>query len=453
MKNNKIYLVGFILLLYFNFVLQGTNISINEQDDKDVVTPLIVSNSVGYEWFRTWGGDSGEVGRSIAIDSNNNVIVVGTESSFGAGNADIVVVKYNNDGIQLWNRTWGGVDWDYGEGVAVDSLSNIYVAGDTDSFGAGFSDMVLVKYNSTGVQQWNRTWGGGSDDEGGGVAVDSSGNVYFTGSTDSFGAGYYDFDMVLVKYNSAGVQQWNRTWGGVDRDDGRGVAVDSLSNIYVAGNTGSFGAGYYDMVLVKYNSAGVQQWNRTWGGVDWDYGGGVVVDSPSNIYVAGDTRSFGAGFADMVLVKYNSAGVQQWNRTWGGGSNDFGQGAVVDSSSNIYVAGDTESFGAGCSDMVLVKYNSTGVQQWNRTWGGVDWDYGEGVVVDSPSNIYVAGTTRSFGAGHFDIVLVKFVVSERPPSDTVVMIIIIIMSIIAVASAVGVGIAITFFIRKRRNIV
>ena len=146
MKNNKIYLVGFILLLYFNFVLQGTNISINEQDDKDVVTPLIVSNSVGYEWFRTWGGDSGEVGRSIAIDSNNNVIVVGTESSFGAGNADIVVVKYNNDGIQLWNRTWGGVDWDYGEGVVVDSPSNIYVAGTTRSFGAGHFDIVLVKF-------------------------------------------------------------------------------------------------------------------------------------------------------------------------------------------------------------------------------------------------------------------------------------------------------------------
>jgi len=94
-----------------------------------------------------------------------------------------------------------------------------------------------------------------------------------------------------VKYDSSGVQQWNRTWGGIDEDGGSLTAVDSSDNVYISGWTVSFGAGDSagdsDMVLVKYDSSGVQQWNRTWGGID--PGWGVAVDSSDNVYLAGDT--------------------------------------------------------------------------------------------------------------------------------------------------------------------
>ncbi|TKJ18441.1 MAG: hypothetical protein CEE43_17995 [Promethearchaeota archaeon Loki_b32] len=305
MKNRKLYLMVFIFFLYFSFVSQGTHTFSNEQDDKDnknIVPLLSASNSVAYEWNRTWGGIDTDGGSGIAVDSSDNVYLAGYTYSFGVGSYDMVLVKYDSSGVQQWNRTWGRSDWDIGSGVAVDSSDNVYLAGSTYSFGAGNEDMVLVKYDSSGMQQWNRTWGGSDYDGGSGVAVDSSDNVYLAGTTESFGAGSYD--MVLVKYDSSGVQQWNHTWGGSDWDYGSGVAVDSSDNVYLAGTTESFGAGDFDMVLVKYDSSGVQQWNRTWGGIDADGGYGVAVDSSDNVYLAGYTESFGAGHSDMVLVKY-----------------------------------------------------------------------------------------------------------------------------------------------------
>jgi len=253
MKNKKLYLMVFIFFLYFSFVSQGTHTFSNEQDDKDnknIVPLLSASNSVAYEWNRTWGGIDTDGGSGVAVDSSDNVYLAGFTKSFGAGHYDMVLVKYDSSVVQQWNRTWGGIDYDHSRGVAVDSSDNVYLAGDKESFEAGPFDMVLVKYDSSGVLQWNRTWGGSDYDSGRGVAVDSSDNVYLAGYTDSFGAG--NRDMVLVKYDSSGVLQWNRTWGGSNWDEGNGVVVDSSDNVYLAGFTESFGAGNFDMVLVKY---------------------------------------------------------------------------------------------------------------------------------------------------------------------------------------------------------
>ncbi|MFX1479926.1 MAG: SBBP repeat-containing protein [Promethearchaeota archaeon] len=424
MKNIKIYLLVFILILYFSYILHGTNITINNQDDKDgmnVVLPIAI-DSVVYEWQYLWSGDDGDFGRGTVVDSSDNVYLAGYTWSFGAGAVDMVLIKCDGNGVQQWNRTWGGTDSDYGYGVAVDSLGNINIVGYTQSYGAGMSDLLWVKYDGNGVQKWNRTWGGTGTEAAYGVAVDSSDNIYLTGETRTFGAGMSD--LVLVKYDSSGVQQWNHTWGGTESEFCYGVAVDSLDNVYVSGVTGSFGGGGNDMVLVKYDGNGVQQWNRTWGGTDLDWGYGVAVDSSDNIYHTGRTRNFGMGNSDLALVKYDSSGVQQWNRTWGGPDNDVGVDVAMDSSDNIYVSGVTRSFGAGNSDLVLVKFDGNGVLQWNHTWGGTMNDEGYDVAVDSSDNIYLAGYTYSFGAGDADMFLVKYgqdiykpVISINSPSQ------------------------------------
>ena len=414
MRNKKFYLLVFIFFLFFSFLLQITNIYYNEQEvkyNRNIINNLSTSNSATINWYRTWGGSNADEGFGVAVDSVDNIYLAGRTRSFGAGNWDMVLVKYDSSGTQLWYRTWGGSNDDYGHGVAVDSSDNVYLAGVTYSFGAGQNDMVLVKYDSSGVQLWNQTWGGSGHDYGNGVAVDSSDNVYLTGSTIS--------DIALVKYDGSGVQQWNRTWGGSDYDAGFGVAVDSSDNIYLAGWTTSFGAGQDDMVLVKYDGSGVQQWNRTWGGSDYDAGFGVAVDSSDNIYLAGWTTSYGVGNGDMVLVKYNSSGVELWSQTWGGSGYDYGYEVAVNSSDNVYLAGYTRSFGAGQNDMVLVKYDGSGVQLWNQTWGGNNHEFCHSVAVDSADGIYLGGTTNSFWLGEDDMVLVKYGTSQRKEGPSI----------------------------------
>ncbi len=213
--------------------------------------------------------------------------------------------------------------------------------------------------SSSGVVVWSKTWGGANDEYGYGVAVDGSGNAYVAGYTSSFGAGNYD--AFLVKYDPSGNQLWNETWGGADYDYGKGVAVDGSGNAYLAGETNSFGAGYYDdAFLVKYDPSGNQLWYETWGDIYSDYGEGVAVDGSGNAYLAGGTYRAG-GRDDAFLVKYDSSGNQLWYEEWSGGNDAYGYGAygygvAVDGSGNAYLAGHASIVGTTIDYAFLVKY-------------------------------------------------------------------------------------------------
>jgi len=405
MKNKIICLIVIIFFLYSTVNFPETCTFFNKQEDKNtILCNSSTSRSIVCEWNRTWGTTRSDAGYGVTLDSSNNVYLTGV--TYGVSSNDILLMKYDSSGMLQWTRTWGGTGHDIGWGVAVDSLNNIYLAGQTESFGAGSSDMLLVKYDINGVKQWERTWGDTSYEVGRSVAIDSLNNVYLAGGHEAYWTG--SDHMHLVKYDSTGVQLWNRTWGGPEWDIGRGVTVDSSDNVYFVGSTESFGMGSSDMVVVKYDSSGVQQWNHTWGGTGHDECFEISVDSSDNVYLGGRTTSFGAGNNDMVLIKYDSSGEQQWNCTWGGPNFDFSWGVAVDSLDNIYLGGYSTSFGVGSYDMVVVKYNNSGVQQWNRTWGGPDSEIGWGVAAYSLDNVYIVGETMSFGAGERDVALVKY---------------------------------------------
>jgi len=150
------------------------------------------------------------------------------------------------------------------------------------------------------------------------------------------------------------------------------------------------------------------EWFRIWKGSGFDSYNAITLDSSSSIYVAGHRRRHGIENFDICLLKYNSSGILQWDTTWSGSSDDYGSGVAIYSLDNIYIAGYTGSYGVGAYDLCLVKYDSSGAQQWNRTWGGSDYDAGRGVAVDSTDNIYVAGYTNSFGTEGEDMYFVKF---------------------------------------------
>ncbi|MHA1821217.1 MAG: fibronectin type III domain-containing protein, partial [Promethearchaeota archaeon] len=156
------------------------------------------SEDITLSFNTTWGGAGDDVGYSIAFDSNNNIFITGYTKSYGAGGADVFLLKYNSNGNLLWTRTWGGAGDDVGYGIAFDSNNNIFITGATNSYGAGAADMFLLKYNSNGNLLWTRTWGGAGDDWGIDIMFDSNNNIFITGITNSYGAGGYD--ILLLKY-------------------------------------------------------------------------------------------------------------------------------------------------------------------------------------------------------------------------------------------------------------
>nr|MDO8119139.1 hypothetical protein [Candidatus Sigynarchaeota archaeon] len=132
--------------------------------------------------------------------------------------------------------------------------------------------------------------------------------------------------------------------------------------------------------LVASGSATALVWERTWGGTEMEAGRGVATATDGMVYMAGYTDSFGMGFSDAFLAKYDASGTLLWNRTCGGTSTEFGCNVAIAADETIYLAGSTSSAGAGGLDAFLAKYNATGSQLWNRTWGGTSSDLGWGVA-------------------------------------------------------------------------
>ena len=382
----------FILGLSSTLLLQETDLILNVQE-KTLETnrePLLSGpGSFKAEWYRTWGGVEIENWGIITIDSLDNIYQLGLTRSFGAGLDDICLVKYNNIGELQWNRTWGGNKSEMPRALISDSSNNIYIAGHTESFGAGLNDLFLVKYNSSGDLQWNHLWGGKEQDFGKALVLDSSDNIYIAGTTYSFGPG--SNAICIVKYNSSGHLQWNQTWGGIESERCGEIALDSSDNIYIAGTTTSFGAGMNDICIVKYNSSGHLQWNQTWGGIESEVCGEIALDSSDSIYITG--KNYSSGETDVHLIKYDHTGNEVWNHTWGitGGTGD--NRIVLDSSNNIYIGGTiTKSIPLDFS-IYLVKYNSSGMRLWNQTWNNSDEDVLQDISIDSLDNICITGET------------------------------------------------------------
>ena len=382
------------------FVLEPNNVTKNEGEDEDIHN--LLKKSLIEDWDISFDAGADEHGQGIAVEeSTGNIYVVGYNGTWNV-DYDVTLIKYNSNGDQQWNVTWDDGRNEYGYDVALDSQGYVYVAGSNGTTYPTF-DVLLLKFNSSGDQEWIRTWDSGDYDAGWALKIDNANNIYIAGQTTSVG------DLLLLKYDSFGVYQWNSTFGGVNGQHGYDLALDSSNNIYVAGlNTTT----NQDLLLVKFNSSGFHVWNRTWGGTDHDYGWGVAVDSGNSVYITGWTQSFGALNKDMVVVKYDTAGNWLWNRTWGTSLDDEGRSIGEDSAGNIYMYGFTD-----LKNVSIVKFSASGEFLWDKQWGKTPtYQYwGEDLVIDSLDKIYITGYNRTGGGGDYDIFLAKL--SIEAPGD------------------------------------
>lgn len=351
----------------------------------------------------------------IAKDGSGNVYVTGSSLGSGGTGKDFATIKYNSFGVDQWtsryNGTGNGNDIAYG--VATDGSGNVYVTGSSLGSGGTGLDFATVKYDSIGNETWVARYNGpgNGDDAAYDITVDASGNIYVTGT--SLGSGS-SWDYATVKYNSSGTQQWVARYNGTGNgsDGAYSISVDSTGNVYVTGSSLGSGGTSDDFATVKYNSSGTQQWASRYNGPanSGDDAYCVVVDGSGNVYVTGGSGGSGTG-SDYATVKYNSSGTQQWaSRYNGSGSTDDAAYSVaVDSSGNVYVTGSSGAGAAG-TNFATLKYNSSGTQQWVSTYNGTanGNDSANSLVIDGSANVSVTGSSLGSGGTGLDYATVKY---------------------------------------------
>jgi Tfp pilus assembly protein PilZ len=295
-------------------------------------------------WSKVVGGAGDDVSEGIALDASGNCYVTGVFLSptitFGAtalskvglvDRYDMYLVKYDANGNVVWAMNEGGSGSVISTGVAVDADGNCDVVGEFESLtltlgettltNAGFYDMFIVRFDSSGSVIWAKSGGGSSDDAGYSVAVDALRNTYVTGSFGSanmaFGATTLTrpglSGMFVVKYDAGGNVLWAKSEGGTGRNSPNAVALDASGNCYVAGHFNSptitFGAttltnaGGFDIFAVKYDLSGKALWAKSAGGTQHDFGRGIAVDAFGNSYLTGYFVSPTISFDTTTLTK------------------------------------------------------------------------------------------------------------------------------------------------------
>ncbi|MGD8540217.1 MAG: SBBP repeat-containing protein [Candidatus Aminicenantes bacterium] len=438
----------------------GFNIEEYNKDYDLIIDPVVLIYSTYL------GGSDNDEAYGIAVDSEGAAYVIGRSSSLDfptknpiqgtlVGYDDAFIAKLNSSGNALVYSTYlGGSDNDEAYGIAVDSEGAAYVTGCTrsenfptknpiqGSFGGGREDAFIAKLNSSGNALVYSTYLGGSDnDDAYGIAVDSEGAAYVTGNTKSTdfptkkpiqGNNGGSRDVFIAKVKSSGSALVYSTYlGGSDDEYGEEIAVDSKGGAYVTGWTRSENfptknpiqgnlAGSWDVFIAKVKSSGSALVYSTYlGGIEWDTGGGIAIDSEGATYVTGYTDSVdfpthnsfqgsNAGNRDAFIVKVNSSGSALVYSTYLGGSDeDGGVGIEVHSQDAAYVAGSTVSTdfplknpikwnNGGGTDVFIAIVNSLGSALVYSTYlGGIETDLGRGIAVDSEGALYVAGRTGS----------------------------------------------------------
>ncbi|HKR07334.1 MAG TPA: T9SS type A sorting domain-containing protein [Bacteroidia bacterium] len=313
-------------------------------------------------WTKTFGGTNYDEGNSVQQTTDGGYIIAGHTSGLGAGSNDVYLIKTDSNGIVDWTKTFGGTTYDPGFSVQQTSDGGYIIAGLTTSFGGDF-DIYLIKTNANGDSLWTKTFGGIYDDQGNSIQQTSDGGYIITGTTNSFGAG--GSDVYLVRTDSNGNSLWAKTFGGIYDDQGKSIQQTNDGGYILTGTTASFGGGLEDVYLIKTDSSGNLSWTKTFGGIYFDDGHAVQQTTDAGYIIAGSTGGFGSG-TFVYLIKTDSNGDSLWTKTFSGTNDALAYFVQQVSDGGYIITGYTLSFGSNYSDIYLIKTDSLGNSGCNK---------------------------------------------------------------------------------------
>ena len=367
-----------------------------------IILPVISQSQI---WVARYDGPGSreDYAWGIAVDSVSNVYVTGKSHDSVTGYCDYATVKYDASGVEQWVARYNGPANSYNAATAivVDNAGNVYVTGRSAGSGT-YNDYATVKYDTLGLEQWVTRYDGPdhSYDEANAIAVDETGSVFVTGRSLTTNT---DWDYVTVKYDAMGIEQWVARYDspGGGYDDAHAIVVDNIGNTYVTGWS-RISSTDWDYATVKYDASGVEQWVARYNGPGngHDRANAIAIYNTDNIYVTGHSEGSGTD-DDYATVKYDASGMQQWVARYDGPghSSDSANAIAVDNAGNIYVTGCSSGSGTYW-DYATVRYDASGAEQWVARYDGpANFDKANAIVVDYLRNVYVTGMSEGNSGG------------------------------------------------------
>jgi hypothetical protein len=380
----------------------------------------LFNDAPGEEWNCSYGGNLSDAGFSVEETSDGGYIIQGVTYSYGEGEEDIWLIKTDDQGEELWNVTFGGTYEDYGFYMQGTNDDGFIITGYTKSYGAGGSDAWLVKTDSTGNKEWDKTFGGTDHDRGCSLKQLEDGGYIIVGHTYSFGGGIGN--AWLIKTDDNGEEEWNKTFGGASDDAAFSIQETSDGGYIIQGVTLSYAVGDVDIWLIKIDKYGNEAWNRTYGnsGLDWSWScqqtsdGGYAVFGYTDAYLP----------EILWLIKTDENGIEQWNNSYGSELTQFYdhydlpfRGLQVNDGGFIICfigSYDTDDY-----DACIIKTDESGIEEWSTSIGGTDHDGAISIQQTSDSGYILTGFTDSYATGIDDAWLIKLE-SEGGTPDIVV---------------------------------
>jgi len=367
-----------------------------------ILIPHFVNAQITFQ--NTYGSANLERAQSVQQCTDGGYIITGYTTIFGTDSSDVYLIRTDEEGELSWSKTYGGLNFDRGHSVQQTSDGGFVITGYTQSFGAGFSSVYVIRVDNNGVLIWTKVFGGLDFDLFNSVQQTTDGGFIMVGHTSSFGAGLND--VYLIRINADGAVIWDKTFGGTDFDVGSSVQQTTDGGFIITGHTLSFVAeGFRNINLIRTDTSGDLMWAKTYAGSGDDWGTQVQQTTDGGFIITGYAITIGE--AEVSLIRTDADGELLWSKAYGGMGDDRGHSVQQTLDGGFIITGLTRSFGAGGKDMYLIRTDENGDQKWSRTYGGTADDLGFSVQETTDSGFIIVGFTRSFGLGSDDVFLIK----------------------------------------------
>jgi predicted secreted protein len=355
--------------------------------DSETIT-IIIDNFLIYKTTFGFEGTS-EAGHSILQTMDSNFVILGSTGE------DILLLKTNHAGDKLWHQTFGGSQTDEARHIQQTSDGGYIISGTTRSYGSGGLDIWVIKTDASGLIEWNKYYGSSEDEHGGQVQQTPDGGYAIIGDMSNPENG--DQDLWLIKTNSLGDITWNRTYGGTNDELGFDLQLTEDGGFLLLGSTRSIGSGGADIWIIKTDISGNPEWDRSYGGGSDDHGQSIIQTHDGGYLVRSKIESFGDGNTAIGLLRLSASGEEIWTKSFGGSNGESGN-AISQTNNNGYIlVCSFYDHGDSAFDIWLVNINDDGTVIWDRTFGDIKTDIGFSTLQTKDGGFALVGSTYNYG--------------------------------------------------------